>query len=574
MSLLLCTWNLGCKDLDGQMPKEGSRTATAEHCDTYLPLLLFQQTANKVEVVPLHFTFGKHQVCSKGCVAAHFDHNGLKMCVVNAHLEAGHGKVRARNEMFAQIASKFPTGSNSLLLLLGDLNYRVEGKRPFTEPTKATPVEQRCQVFLEEFDEAVAKCQAGKASELQERCQLRRSRGDAPFFENFEEAEAVSARFEKFSQEQLESNELLTRARYDSSPRALDAGRAGFLAKPPAEGTKRPYPLLLFLHGSGERGHEDGRDLGKVRQNGPWSASGAERFFLVAPQCPQDAVWPALAEQVVLLTREVLKTYELDTSRCYITGLSMGGFGAWAAAYLAPELYTAMVAVCGGFTKPLPRETSLSTMLQLAKVKPKGEDLDKLRDLPVWLFHGLKDKIVDADGSLLLYEALGGKARGFSKLRLTKYGELGHTIWSSAYKTQGLFNWLLGKRGAKPGGALASQTPKRISPPAPPATLAPAPLGPIPLAPLAAPPRAAPSDADRALQIAPELPQKLLKLLESSEASPAIPDLQDVSDDVTWDEWDTEPTGDASESDASDAPLQSFSAAIVIANHSLVDDIG
>ena len=60
-------------------------------------------------------------------------------------------------------------------------------------------------------------------------------------------------------------------------------------------------------------------------------------------------------------------------------------------------------------------------------------------------------------------------------------------------------------------GALASQTPKRISPPAP--------LGPIPLAPLAAPPRAAPSDADRALQIAPELPQKLLKLLESSEAT-------------------------------------------------------
>lgn len=235
MSLLLCTWNLGCKDLDGQMPKEGDfdwlaklfketqpevlalgiqelhpnllpkflqdvqqvwkdvhgqeLQATAEHCDTYLPLLLFQRTANKVEVVPLHFTFGKHQVCSKGCVAAHFDHNGLKMCVVNAHLEAGHGKVRARNEMFAQIASTFPTGSNSLMLLLGDLNYRVEGKRPFTEPTKATPVEQRCQVFLEEFDEAVAKCQAGKASELQERCQLRRSRGDAPCFENFEEAE-------------------------------------------------------------------------------------------------------------------------------------------------------------------------------------------------------------------------------------------------------------------------------------------------------------------------------------------------------------------------------------------------
>lgn len=236
MSLLLCTWNLGCKDLDGQMPKEGDfewlgkmfketqpevvalgiqelhpdllpklledvqkvwrdvnggeLQATAEHCDTYLPLLLFQTMTSKVEVAPLHFTFGKHKVCSKGCVAAHFDHHGLPLCVVNAHLEAGHGKVHARNEMFAQIASKFPTpGSNSLLLVLGDLNYRLEGKKPFTEPTKATPVEQICQVFLAEFDEAVTKCQAGNASELQDRCQLRLSRGDASCFEHFEEAE-------------------------------------------------------------------------------------------------------------------------------------------------------------------------------------------------------------------------------------------------------------------------------------------------------------------------------------------------------------------------------------------------
>eukprot|EP00434_Breviolum_minutum_P036336 symbB.v1.2.032192.t1/scaffold3830.1/size49552/1 len=66
----------------------------------------------------------------------------------------------------------------------------------------------------------------------------------------------------------------------------------------------------------------------------------------------------------------------------------MGGFGAWAAAYRAPELYTALVAVCGAFTRPLPKDTSLSAMLQLAKVKPKEEELNKLRELPVWLFHG------------------------------------------------------------------------------------------------------------------------------------------------------------------------------------------
>ncbi|CAJ1358279.1 unnamed protein product, partial [Effrenium voratum] len=150
-----------------------------------------------------------------------------------------------------------------------------------------------------------------------------------------------------------------------------------YLAKPP-EGAKAPWPLLLFLHGAGERGHADGRDLGKVRLNGCWSASGVQRFFLVAPQCPEDRVWPALADQIVALTREVCQSYALDSSRIYVVGLSMGGFGAWAAATLAPQLFAALVAVCGAFTRPMPPQTSLSTMLQLAKVAPKDQDLQEL----------------------------------------------------------------------------------------------------------------------------------------------------------------------------------------------------
>ncbi|CAK9048556.1 unnamed protein product [Durusdinium trenchii] len=162
MSLLLCTWNLGCKNAS-DAPKDGDydwlakifkempacdvvalgiqelhpsllpkllqkvqqalqtdfQAVTAEHCGSYLPLLLFQRNTSKVEVVPLHFTFDKHQVCSKGCVAAQFHFGGLQLCVVNAHLEAGHSKVNARNQMMAQIASHFPTPAGSLLLLLG-----------------------------------------------------------------------------------------------------------------------------------------------------------------------------------------------------------------------------------------------------------------------------------------------------------------------------------------------------------------------------------------------------------------------------------------------------------------------
>ncbi|CAK9069310.1 unnamed protein product [Durusdinium trenchii] len=308
-----------------------------------------------------------------------------------------------------------------------------------------------------------------------------------------------------------------------------------FLAKPPGAGTKAPWPLLLFLHGAGERGHEDGRDLGKVRLNGPWAASGIQRFFLVAPQCPEDAVWPALAEQVVALTREVLETFKLDASRCYVTGLSMGGFGAWAAASLAPTLYTALVAVCGGFTRPLPRDTSLNAMLQLAKVAPKEEDLEKLRELPVWLFHGLKDKIVDPDGSLLLYEALGGKARGRAKLKLTKYEDLGHTVWTSAYKTSELFPWLLRQRRGKPGGAKASADP-------------------------VAAPHGASEDGAASAGSA-ELPAKLLQLLERGpEVVAHAP--EPLAFDEEWDEWDElQPQDLDAASDASDAPIESFSVA-------------
>ncbi|CAE7721732.1 PKD2, partial [Symbiodinium necroappetens] len=196
-------------------------------------------------------------------------------------------------------------------------------------------------------------------------------------------------------------------------------------------------------------GHEDGRDLGKVRSNGPWTLAAVKRLFLVAPQCPEAFVWPALADRIVALTKQVRDEFSLDPNRIYITGLSMGAFGALAAASAAPGLFAALIGVCGGFTKPLPLDTSLNSMLQLAKVVPKEEDLSDIRELPIWLFHGMKDRTVDPDGSLLLYQALGGKGRGRANLRLTKYEALGHQIWTPAYKTSDLFSWMLRHKKTK-----------------------------------------------------------------------------------------------------------------------------
>eukprot|EP00931_Biecheleriopsis_adriatica_P095117 TRINITY_DN68744_c0_g1_i1.p1 TRINITY_DN68744_c0_g1~~TRINITY_DN68744_c0_g1_i1.p1 ORF type:complete len:398 (-),score=78.85 TRINITY_DN68744_c0_g1_i1:22-1215(-) len=233
--------------------------------------------------------------------------------------------------------------------------------------------------------------------------------------------------------------------RSDNEERGEAAGLQ-YLAKPPnpTAAGRPPWPLLIFLHGAGERGHQDGRDLGKVRLNGPWTS--AERFFLVAPQCPEGLVWPSFAEEVVALTKAVLQKFNLDASRCYITGLSMGAFGAWAAAAVDPSLYAAVVAVCGGFAPPLPRETGLSAVVHRAKAPPKEEEVNRVQHLPAWLFHGLADRTVDPDGSRLLFEALGGKGRGKGTLRLTTYKDGGHPIWGRAYKENGLFSWLLKHR--------------------------------------------------------------------------------------------------------------------------------
>ncbi|CAJ1460006.1 unnamed protein product [Effrenium voratum] len=231
--MLLCTWNLGCKDAEA--PKAGAFKwlgdlcqrlkpeilalglqelnprllpeveqtvvqvlnaavpgaefqVTSEHCGSYLPLLLLSPVKVTAEAAALRFTFDKHEFEQK-----------LPICVANAHLEAGHGKLEARNEMFAQIAERFPARDGHLLVVLGDLNYRLQGLQSFTEPTKKTPLASRCPKFLAEFEDAVAKCYSGEVVQLLETCQLhgpRRSYGfeEAPvrFHPTYKRAKADS----------------------------------------------------------------------------------------------------------------------------------------------------------------------------------------------------------------------------------------------------------------------------------------------------------------------------------------------------------------------------------------------
>jgi predicted peptidase len=184
------------------------------------------------------------------------------------------------------------------------------------------------------------------------------------------------------------------------------------------------WPLMLFLHGAGERGD----DLELVKKHGPPKMVETKPdfpFILVSPQCPRDQWWEPM--ELSALLDAVVDEYKVDTDRIYVTGLSMGGFGSWALAAHEPKRFAAIVPICGG-----------------------GEPLwaRLFSHLPVWAFHGAKDSVVPLERSEEMVDAL--KKRG-SDVRLTVYPEAGHDAWTETYANPDLVTWLLQqKRSVSP----------------------------------------------------------------------------------------------------------------------------
>ncbi|MCA8996263.1 MAG: prolyl oligopeptidase family serine peptidase, partial [Planctomycetaceae bacterium] len=166
------------------------------------------------------------------------------------------------------------------------------------------------------------------------------------------------------------------------------------------------WPLLLFLHGSGERGD----DLELVKKHGPPKliASGMDfPFIVVSPQCPQDRRWEPI--ELVALLDNLSARYKVDTDRIYVTGLSMGGFGTWELASFAPNKLAAVAPICGGGEKYW--------------VKAYAH-------LPVWVFHGAKDTAVPLERSQVLVDEL--KKLGADP-KFTIYPDAAHDSWTESY---------------------------------------------------------------------------------------------------------------------------------------------
>ncbi len=178
-------------------------------------------------------------------------------------------------------------------------------------------------------------------------------------------------------------------------------------------------PMVIQLHGAGERGR-GGEDLALVDVHGfskYVKDDDSHKCMLVMPQCPPDSFWAAKVESIVAFIEQLIEVYDIDKSRVYLTGLSMGGFGTWYTAMARPDLFAAIVPVCGG------------GMAWNAGV---------LR-MPVWAFHGTADPAVAVSHSDMMVEALKRCGRD---VKYTRMEGVGHNVWDYAYNLE-LLDWLL-----------------------------------------------------------------------------------------------------------------------------------
>jgi predicted peptidase len=187
----------------------------------------------------------------------------------------------------------------------------------------------------------------------------------------------------------------------------------------------KAWPLILFLHGSGERG----KDVWQTAVHGParYIAQHPDfPFIFASPQCAAGQHWSN--DSLLPLLNEITKKYKVDTARIYLTGSSMGGYGTWELGLSYPEKFAALAPICGG--------GQMITLILASREKPQA-----LKTLPVWAFHGAKDPVVPIEETQRMIDAL--KKLGVKETKFTIYPEAGHNSWTKSYNDPKLYEWFL-----------------------------------------------------------------------------------------------------------------------------------
>ncbi len=190
---------------------------------------------------------------------------------------------------------------------------------------------------------------------------------------------------------------------------------------------KKTWPLLLFLHGSGER---EG-NVWRPTVHGPTKYIEQHPdfpFIMVSPHCPPGQKWSD--DTLMGLLDSVIAKYRVDTNRVYLTGLSMGGYGTWSLATTYPERFAAAAPICGG-------EGNIGIVLSTRDDSKKAA----LKRLPIWAFHGAKDNVVDLSESERMVALM--KGIGNKNVKLTVYPEATHNSWTQTYDKLELYEWFL-----------------------------------------------------------------------------------------------------------------------------------
>lgn len=208
----------------------------------------------------------------------------------------------------------------------------------------------------------------------------------------------------------------------------------------------RQWPVILFLHGSGERGSDGVAQAGVGL--GPAIRRNPERFpaLVLFPQAPQESAWREAPLQAAFdMLQATVREFGGDRARLYLTGLSMGGYGSWELALQHRGVFAAIVTVCGG--------VSQSSRMPALRVTTGGPDpfawvAEHLRRTPVWIFHGDADPVVPVSESRRLHAAF---QRVETPVRYTEYPGVGHNAWDQAFGESALWAWLFSQRKA-PGG--------------------------------------------------------------------------------------------------------------------------
>ena len=188
----------------------------------------------------------------------------------------------------------------------------------------------------------------------------------------------------------------------------------------PEQQIQEKMPLIIYLHGAGERG----TNIEKLNVHGPikemLAGKVTSNFVVIAPQCEERKTWWDYAESLYEWILGYIKQPFIDKNRVYLTGNSMGGYGTWALAMAHPELFAAIVPICGG---------GLSWNASM------------LKDMPVWAFHCVGDTVVPCQNTIEMVENV--KKYSEQEVKITIYPQCSHNAWTETYQNQEVYNWLL-----------------------------------------------------------------------------------------------------------------------------------